>query len=70
MPVHHEIGRILRVRLLDQLLLVLLKFLLTFSRQTVYSRLDDIVEGDMRIILVTSHMGAICVTSHLIMTLT
>jgi hypothetical protein len=45
-PVHLENGQVLRVGLLDQLLLVLLEFLVIFSRQTLHSQLNDIVGGN------------------------
>jgi hypothetical protein len=49
-PVHFEVGQELCFRLLDHLLLVLLKLELFFGRQGFPSRLYNVVEGDFRAI--------------------
>lgn len=54
-PVHLEIGQVLRLGLLDQLLYVLLKVPLIISRQSLYSRLDNIAEGNIRVVLGIGH---------------
>jgi hypothetical protein len=51
MPAHLEIDQVLCLGLLDQLLLVLLKFLLIFSRQALHSQLDGVARGDVGVIL-------------------
>jgi hypothetical protein len=69
MPVQLEIGHAFHLGLLDQLLLVLLEFLLIFNQHILHSRLNDIAERDIRVILRTSHIRLICVRSHLIVTM-
>jgi hypothetical protein len=51
MHVYLEIGQVLLLGLLDQLFLVLLEFLLIFSRKAFHSRLDDVASGDVEVIL-------------------
>jgi hypothetical protein len=51
MHVHLEISQVLHLGVLNQLLLVFLEFLLIFTRQAFYSRLDDIAQGDVGVIL-------------------
>jgi hypothetical protein len=54
-PVHLEVGQELRLCFLDQLLLVLLKQELFFSRQGFPCRCDDIAGGNFRAIILTGH---------------
>jgi hypothetical protein len=54
-PVHFEVGQELCLCFLDQLLLVLLKLELFFSRQDFPSRLYDVAGGTVRAIFSTGH---------------
>jgi hypothetical protein len=56
-PVHFEVGEELRLYFLDQLLLVLLKLLLFFSRRSFSSRLNDVAGRDVKAIFSTGHGG-------------
>lgn len=51
MPVHLAIGQVLYHGLLDQLLLMLLEFLLIFRRQILHSQLNDVAQGDAGVTL-------------------
>jgi hypothetical protein len=54
-PVHFEVGQELCFRLLDHLLLVLLKLELFVGRQGLPSRLYDVAWGNIRAIPLTGH---------------
>jgi hypothetical protein len=49
-PVHFEVGQEFRLCFLDQLLIVLLKLPLIFSRQSFLGQLNDVAGKDVRAI--------------------